>query len=301
MLKSPSIHMPAGGPIRIDPGSASPWNVHRGEKSVVYRGLFTVFDPSGKPIVRVAGRVVEWPGLPAEVFLFNPPKEFRLHPHGRCLQLMRPNDRWYKMHFERPARTFDQARAYIEQVLSEAVAAHAAQPRIIEAPRNLPAPVPAAAPAIPTAPTLRYARRHHWIWIVRRSRPLVSLARVLLVGILVMRVLLLLQPDGLTFLSPLPVMLILSIPPLYRLAVTLIDWYRRTIRLYSDGRLDYTEGIFSRHCTSVSTRFGAIHFHYRNETAMLLDCADIDLPFNGGTIEAVPDFRRFWEIAQGRD
>jgi len=105
-----------------DPNLAPKWDMKVLENHIEYIGLFTVFGKQGKPVARVPGRVVEWEHFPADVYLFNPPKQLRQnHEKGACLQLLKPNSRWFKLHWEKPARTFDESRAYVEQILSEFV------------------------------------------------------------------------------------------------------------------------------------------------------------------------------------
>ncbi|MFQ5854605.1 MAG: hypothetical protein ACE5LU_03025 [Anaerolineae bacterium] len=39
----------------------------------------------------------------------------------RMLFLVAPGSSWFKLHWERPARDFDASRAYVEQILDEAL------------------------------------------------------------------------------------------------------------------------------------------------------------------------------------
>jgi hypothetical protein len=110
---------PAGA--RVCPGAAPAWQVEQRPGCRVYSGFYAVHDGSGRLIARVAGRVVERPGLPAEVFVRDPPEQLRRHPKGHCLQLAEPGGAWFKVHWERPARDADAGRAYAEQFLAEAV------------------------------------------------------------------------------------------------------------------------------------------------------------------------------------
>jgi hypothetical protein len=102
-------------------GTAAEWTVRKHEFCREYQGTFAIYGQGGKPLVQIPGRVVEWNGLPVDVYLFNPPCALRRHPHGRCLQLLMPNSRWFKLHWERPARSFDQARAYVEKLMFESL------------------------------------------------------------------------------------------------------------------------------------------------------------------------------------
>jgi hypothetical protein len=95
------------------------WEVEERGASTIYTGFFTVRDHRGRPYLSVRGRVVEWQGLPADVYLYDPPSLLRKHPHGPCLQLLRPGDAWFKLHWQRPARDFGATYAYVEQLLHE--------------------------------------------------------------------------------------------------------------------------------------------------------------------------------------
>ena len=95
------------------------WSCHPRPGGREYRGAFVCFEAHGTRRVTITGRVVEWDGLAADVYLHNPPSLLRQHPHGRCLQLVDPRSGWFKMHWQKPARTFDQARAYVEGMMNE--------------------------------------------------------------------------------------------------------------------------------------------------------------------------------------
>jgi hypothetical protein len=63
---------------------------------------------------------MEWQQFPTDVYLFNPPLALRRHPcKGACFQLVQPHSRWFKLHWERPARTFEESRAYVEDLLAQ--------------------------------------------------------------------------------------------------------------------------------------------------------------------------------------
>ena len=76
---------------------------------------------SGAVIARYPGWIVEWPGLPADVYIDNPPLELRKHEHGSCFQLAKPNSSRFKLHWRRAARSFDEALTYMQQLLDESV------------------------------------------------------------------------------------------------------------------------------------------------------------------------------------
>lgn len=96
------------------------WQVEHSGNSTTFKGEFLVYDRTGRTRLRVSGQIVEWYGLPTQVFIYDPPIFVKDHPHGRCLQLLRPNDRWFKLHFEKPARNFPDAYTYVEHFLTEA-------------------------------------------------------------------------------------------------------------------------------------------------------------------------------------
>lgn len=96
------------------------WKTESGKASTIFKGHFLVFDCHGRTKLRVTGRIVEWPRLPAQVYLYDPPEFLKNHRHGACLQLLLPNDRWFKLHFDRPARDFSEAYTYVEFLLTEA-------------------------------------------------------------------------------------------------------------------------------------------------------------------------------------
>jgi hypothetical protein len=98
----------------------SDWMVERSQGAKILTGEFLVFDRRGRVRFRFPGRIVERTWMPAEVYIYNPPSFAKRHRHGRCLQLLHPNDRWYKLHFERPATDFQSAYSYVEYFLTEA-------------------------------------------------------------------------------------------------------------------------------------------------------------------------------------
>ena len=98
----------------------SDWQVEQSGSSTIFKGSFPVFDRAGKIKLQVPGQIVEWQGLPTQVYLFNPPEFIKQHRHGSCLQLLRPNDNWFKLHFNKPARDFASAYYYVEMFLTEA-------------------------------------------------------------------------------------------------------------------------------------------------------------------------------------
>lgn len=108
-------------PIFCGPNIPSQWIISIRSTCREYHGHFVLFDSRGFPIVRIVGHMVEKARQPIEVYLYNPPDILRRHQHGRCLQLLHPKDLWFKLHWEKPARTFDQARAYVEELMAESM------------------------------------------------------------------------------------------------------------------------------------------------------------------------------------
>jgi len=98
----------------------SDWNIVRNRNATTLTGDFLVFDRRGRVRFRVSGRIVEWTRMPAEVYIYDPPAFAKKHRHGRCLQLLHPNDKWYKLHFQKPAADFRSAYSYVEHFLTEA-------------------------------------------------------------------------------------------------------------------------------------------------------------------------------------
>ncbi|MGI8467003.1 MAG: hypothetical protein ACR2N3_00955 [Pyrinomonadaceae bacterium] len=96
------------------------WQVEQTGSAKTFKGSFLVFDQRGIIRYRVQGQIVEWTGLPAEVYLYNPPEFVKRHRHSSCLQLLRPRDSWFKLHFDKPAVDFASAYTYVEHFLTEA-------------------------------------------------------------------------------------------------------------------------------------------------------------------------------------
>lgn len=58
-------------------------------------------------------------GRKVEVYIYNPPREIKRHPHGACFQLIK--DGWFYLHWSRPAQNVDDAILYMERVLDESL------------------------------------------------------------------------------------------------------------------------------------------------------------------------------------
>ena len=149
-------------------------------------------------------------------------------------------------------------------------------------------------------PWLRYNRHHHWLWILRRSFPSTKQATTVdscfLAGLIVVANLFEFEVILSLWIFIFGIILV----EVSWLTYVFLDWRTRHIRLFSDGRLDYEYGILFRKGISVSMRFGSVRYLYRDRIGTWLDCADILLPFDAGTLEDISDFRLFWDIAQGR-
>jgi hypothetical protein len=95
------------------------WNRKNEELRMIYEGFFRVYDRRGKPKMKVRGQIVVWKTFPAEIYLYDPPSFLARHKYGSCLQLLKPNDKWFKLHFESSPEDFASAYGYVEQMLSE--------------------------------------------------------------------------------------------------------------------------------------------------------------------------------------
>ena len=93
------------------------WSAVTTERNTTYSGEYAAWDSRRRRGVTLRGYIVEWPGLAADVYLYDPPEVLRQHPHGACLQLLRPEDKWFYLHWTRPAPTFQESREYVEQML----------------------------------------------------------------------------------------------------------------------------------------------------------------------------------------
>ncbi len=98
------------------------WRTVVTDRKTTYSGEYAVWDPARGRAVRVKGRIVQWSGLGTDVYVYDPPEILRRHTHGPCLQLVRPDDKWFYLHWNRPCRTFTESKEYVEQMLWEALA-----------------------------------------------------------------------------------------------------------------------------------------------------------------------------------
>lgn len=97
------------------------WQSEYSGSSEIFTGRFLVYDRYGVIRLWVKGRIVRrLEGCVSDIYLYDPPAFVNRHRHGRCLQLLTPNDKWFKLHFERPAANFAEAYPYVEHFLTEA-------------------------------------------------------------------------------------------------------------------------------------------------------------------------------------
>jgi hypothetical protein len=96
------------------------WRSERDGRCDTFSGRFLIYDRRGMVRLFVRGRIVQRDLRTAEVYLYDPPTFVSKHRHGRCMQLLRPDDKWFKLHFEKPATDFAEAYTYVEHLLTEA-------------------------------------------------------------------------------------------------------------------------------------------------------------------------------------
>jgi hypothetical protein len=86
----------------------------------VFTGRFLIFDRAGNLKDYVRGQITFRKAGTAEVYLYDPPVYVGKHRHGHCMQLLTPDSKWFKLHFEKPASTFGEAYMFVEHMLTEA-------------------------------------------------------------------------------------------------------------------------------------------------------------------------------------
>ncbi len=96
------------------------WTVERNGTQTSFAGRFLIFDRRGVVKSFVHGRIIQRDRRQADVYLYDPPEFTKKHRHGRCMQLLSPADKWFKLHFEKPASDFAAAYTYVEHFLTEA-------------------------------------------------------------------------------------------------------------------------------------------------------------------------------------
>ena len=85
-----------------------------------FKGRFLIYDRSGKIKDFVSGQITFRNHRTAEIYLYDPPVYVGKHRHGSCLQLLTPGDKWFRLHFEKPAKSFGDAYTFVEHMLTEA-------------------------------------------------------------------------------------------------------------------------------------------------------------------------------------
>lgn len=85
-----------------------------------FKGRFLIYDRAGKIQDFVLGQIALRNQRTAEVYLYDPPLYIGKHRHGRCMQLLTPGGKWFRLHFEKPASTFGDAYTFVEHMLTEA-------------------------------------------------------------------------------------------------------------------------------------------------------------------------------------
>lgn len=105
--------------VTVTPPERGAWDERGWTRTVgggreTYEGFFMVGTRQfrGRIEVRNHSRNVE-------VYIYNPPREIKHHPHGACFQLV--GDDWFYLHWSRPARNVDDAILYMERVLDESI------------------------------------------------------------------------------------------------------------------------------------------------------------------------------------
>ena len=96
------------------------WRCKRINGHITYLGRFLIHNRWGLIRSGVLGMIVERDANLAEVYLYDPPRFVLKHKHGRCMQLLTPNAKWFKLHFDKPASNFPEAYTYVEHMLAEA-------------------------------------------------------------------------------------------------------------------------------------------------------------------------------------
>jgi hypothetical protein len=151
-------------------------------------------------------------------------------------------------------------------------------------------------------PTIRFESRHHWIWIIRHMRPVLGRYKILFFGVagLLFLLLFLIGSDIELIIFPGFVFTAWILIEGGNVFWIYMDWKSRNIRLYSDGRLEYEFGVWKREGFTLSMRFGSVKYSNTHWMDKYLNCADVILPHDHLTLEAVPQFRTFWRISLGR-
>ena len=104
----------------VSPDQTARWETIRHANYEEHYGFFVTRDSNGRVQCSLAGRIVERSNGSVSVFVRDPPERLRQHRHGPCLQLVSPNDRWFRLHWEKPPKGAEASRVYVEAMLAEA-------------------------------------------------------------------------------------------------------------------------------------------------------------------------------------
>jgi hypothetical protein len=92
------------------------WSITRVGERVELFGEYHVCDQRATKWRVFQGHISQQAGQIA-AYISDPPTEMKQHPHGSCLQLVNPP--WFRLHWQRPPATLDDALLYMEQMLDE--------------------------------------------------------------------------------------------------------------------------------------------------------------------------------------
>jgi len=96
----------------------SDWQIEHQEGVAIFDGVY--IGPAG---LRLKGRIIEYACSPLAVYAYDVPKELRKrHPHGYCWQLWRPGEKWFSLHWAKPAWDFESGKEYVEKMMWEVYA-----------------------------------------------------------------------------------------------------------------------------------------------------------------------------------
>lgn len=81
-------------------------------------GAYRIFDRRRRTWRQFDGRIIQQQ-YEFATYIADPPPEVKHHQHGHCLQLIRTP--WFRLHWNRPPKTVDDALLYVERLLDEAI------------------------------------------------------------------------------------------------------------------------------------------------------------------------------------
>ena len=91
------------------------WQIEHKEGVIFFDGSYK--GPNG---LSIKGRIIEYANSPLDVFAYDVPRKLRKnHPHGQCWQLWRPGNKWFLLHWTKPAWDFETGKAYVEKMIRE--------------------------------------------------------------------------------------------------------------------------------------------------------------------------------------